>query len=269
MPDPSFPREVILWKEGTLPGIDITSLGSSLARMRPALEVKGPRDVWSSVSEGDIKRDFAEELAASRVFRIDLPKRKKGEVPLLGEIRVEERMIEGSAQPVGLLYDAGLLAGIYAAAIRESAGSEAFDTDTLHIVITYRLMGTFQKHDRSYHARTSFYALPCIVSSTGLVVAPAKPREYYLAKSFVKDGTSEEEILKALRGRYLDYEDERMTEVMKGYLLQALFYHATGSPFCDDPTCRLFNAHWQEEMLEAQLGGGKDLCKAHEEMISA
>jgi hypothetical protein len=35
----------------------------------------------------------------------------------------------------------------------------------------------------------------------------------------------------------------------------------TGEAFCDDPACRLFNAHWQEEMLRAQLAD--NYCGRH------
>ncbi len=60
-----------------------------------------------------------------------------------------------------------------------------------------------------------------------------------------------------------------MTEVIKGYLLQALFYHAAGDPFCPDENCRLFNAHWQEQLIRAQLGDGAELCSRHGAMLEA
>jgi hypothetical protein len=49
--------------------------------------------------------------------------------------------------------------------------------------------------------------------------------------------------------------------------MQAVFYALTGDPFCDDPCCRLFNAHWQREMLAAQLSR-PDFCRRHEKMIA-
>jgi hypothetical protein len=53
---------------------------------------------------------------------------------------------------------------------------------------------------------------------------------------------------------------------MKGYVMQALFYHLTLDPFCSDKRCRLYNAHWQEEVLEAQLSQ-PELCEQHSEML--
>ena len=59
-----------------------------------------------------------------------------------------------------------------------------------------------------------------------------------------------------------------MEHKQKGYLAQALFFYATGEPFCDNRNCRLFNAHRQEEMLLAQLHGGDDFCEYHERMAA-
>ena len=58
-----------------------------------------------------------------------------------------------------------------------------------------------------------------------------------------------------------------MTEVVKGYVLQALVFHSTEEAFCEDRNCRFFNAHWQEEMIAAQLGGGYEICPFHQNII--
>jgi hypothetical protein len=68
------------------------------------------------------------------------------------------------------------------------------------------------------------------------------------------------------RGRFIDHDDERLTEIMKGYVMQAIFYHIASSPFCDDTRCRLYNGHWQEEVLEAQLKQ-PEFCERHEKML--
>ena len=48
--------------------------------------------------------------------------------------------------------------------------------------------------------------------------------------------------------------------------MQAVFFAITGNAFCDDPCCRLFNAHWQAEMLAAQLEG-PDYCASHRQAL--
>jgi len=56
-----------------------------------------------------------------------------------------------------------------------------------------------------------------------------------------------------------------MVEILKGYVMQAVFYQEFNEAFCDDKNCRLFNAHWQQEMIHAQLDV-PDFCKRHENL---
>jgi hypothetical protein len=65
---------------------------------------------------------------------------------------------------------------------------------------------------------------------------------------------------------HLESDDPRTATVLEGYAIQAIFYALTGDPFCDDPDCRLYNAHWQRDMLRAQLGGDH-YCSRHLAML--
>jgi hypothetical protein len=49
-------------------------------------------------------------------------------------------------------------------------------------------------------------------------------------------------------------------------VMQAVIYALTGEAFCDDARCRLYDAHWQEEMLRAQLEE-PEFCERHRKMI--
>ena len=73
-------------------------------------------------------------------------------------------------------------------------------------------------------------------------------------------------IKKKYAGKYLEYHDERLPSVIEGYLLQAVFYYLTGDPFCEDQECRLFNAHWQKDLIHSQLESG-NLCVKHKQIL--
>jgi hypothetical protein len=105
---------------------------------------------------------------------------------------------------------------------------------------------------------------PTLISTTGIVEAPAKPREFYLKKQFGIDPLLLKENFK---GRFIDYEDTRLIEAMKGYVMQAFFFHLTGNPFCEDPRCRLYNVHWQEEVIRAQIESGYEFCESHNKIL--
>jgi hypothetical protein len=134
----------------------------------------------------------------------------------------------------------------------------------LHLAFTNRLIGTWDQSDRRYHARVSIYGWPSIISTTGVVQGPARPREYYFG---LMAGLDEEEVREELKGRFIDYGHPRLTGILKGYTMQAVLYHLIGEPFCDDPDCRLFNAHWQEQMIRAQLGTGEEFCRRHQKLV--
>jgi len=138
----------------------------------------------------------------------------------------------------------------------------------LHVAFTNRLFGTFSTGDGRYHAHVILLGFPTLISTVGIVEAPAKPREFYLLKQrYAGLGLQVplEAIKERFRGRFIDYDDPRLTEVMKGYVLQAVFYYLLGEPFCESKSCRLYNARWQEEVLSAQLDGR--LCERHEGML--
>ncbi|NIM44429.1 MAG: hypothetical protein GTO54_02165, partial [Nitrososphaeria archaeon] len=64
--------------------------------------------------------------------------------------------------------------------------------------------------NKRYHARTSVYGVPSVISTTGLVEAPAKPREYYLLKQqYEMLGKDLLELKERFKGSFIDYDDER------------------------------------------------------------
>lgn len=75
-------------------------------------------------------------------------------------------------------------------------------------------------------------------------------------------GLTEVEARRKYIGRYLEHDDPRMPEVAKGLAAQAIFYSLTGEPFCEHEDCRLFNAHWQEQLVRSQFDSRR-FCQSH------
>ena len=201
------------------------------------------------------KNALAERLARARVKQ---PDRRAGSAePKEAEINYERRFLgAGHDKPTGLLYDAEYLLNAYAQLM---APGEIGPTHC-HIAVTNQLVGTWDSNDCRYHARAAVFGLPTLISTCGLVEGPAKPREVYMARQLGMRGAARDPDMQQ---RCLSMDDPRMQQVVEGYLLQALFYHVTGDPFCERKDCRLFNAHWQEDMLEAQTGDNAGLCPEH------
>ena len=125
--------------------------------------------------------------------------------------------------------------------------------ETLHIIFTTKLTCTFDENDFRYHARALIGSNPAIISTTGMIEAPAKPKQYYLDLDTNFSEERIKEIKKKYKGQFLEEHDPRLSDIIEGYLLQAIMYYETGEAFCENLDCRLFNAHWQKELFHSQI----------------
>jgi len=202
---------------------------------------------------------LAREFAGIKI--IDPRQRNRLTVPLPGEVGYEQRrLLNMTKQPAGILYDGERLLELFNQALPEDGRG----SHMLHLVLTNQLFGTWSFDDLRFHARTSIYGIPSIISTAGLVEAPAKSRQYYLTRQL---GVSPDVLEQQFQGQFLVYDDPRLTRVIKGYIMQALLYHLIGEPFCNDPNCCLFNAHWQHELIHAQLESPYEFCPEHQSFL--
>ena len=209
------------------------------------------------------KDETPNEIASSRIFKLSIPYRKH--IPTREEIDFEKKnIIDTSANQNITYYDGFELQNILGKIIPKEEQRE----DIFHIIFTNKLTCTYDYSDYRYHGRALIATNPSIISTTGIIEAPAKPREYYMeliTKS--KIGVNIETLKEKYKGSFLEYHDSRLTKVVEGYLLQAFFYYETLEPFCNNKNCRLFNAHWQKDLLHSQLDIGK-LCEKHQKILN-
>jgi len=209
------------------------------------------------------KKDTAEKIAACRIFNLRKPYEKHN--PNKDEIIFEEANFENTSKTENIvMYDGFEIQKVLTELIPEKERNlEAF-----HIFFTNKLTCTYDNNDYRYHGRALIGANPSIISTTGVIEAPAKPREYYLElMTNYAQGINVESIKQKYKGTYLEYNDTRLSQIIEGYLLQAIFYFETGDAFCNKIECRLFNAHWQKDLLYSQLENGK-LCEKHRLMLN-
>lgn len=236
-------------------GVELDALAEGV-RARMGAAVTFGRDPLPA-SDGDAGA-LAERMARLRVSAPDV---RAQEEPMPVEVEHERRVLQGkSPTPRGVPYDGWG----FQALLRERLGVAA---DRVVLVVTPRLLATWDDGDARYHLRAVVLGHPVVISLPGLVEAPAKPREFYLLKQAVGGDPVALAVAKQqLQGRFLEHGDPRLTEVLIGYCLQGVAYAVTGEAFCQAPECRLYNAHWQEEMLRAQLSP-PDLCAHHTEVF--
>lgn len=249
--------KVALYNEASSKNFDTHEIAKYVKELIPSVLI----DFRNQFFESD--DNLALEMARIKVRNITSIGSYK---PLLGEIEYEKKILKcPDKASAAVIYDGESLQQI----ARKSIPQQERNIDYLHIIFTKRLFASFDANDRRYHARVAVFGFPNIISFTGVVEAPAKPKKYYaLRNKFLNLGTivADEKIREIFRGQFIDYEDERMIQVIQGYTLQAMFYHLFDEAFCSDKSCRLFNGHWQEEVINAQIKSGR-LCDYHNEML--
>jgi len=289
-----IPSYIHIYGKGVITNPDLERVSSYLKTLLPESTIDVRTDFISfflgqldSSKTDDIVDSLAEKLAGIRV--LDYSKQKLNPDPLYGEIDYERRkIINPDTKSIGVFYDGFELQNIFYSLIKRTKGMTApysppleggerggykdeHSFAHLHIVFTNQLIATWEDDDSRYHSRSSVYGFPSIISTAGIVEAPAKPREFYLMKQqygmMGMDDLALTEFKNKFEGRFIEYNDPRMTEVCKGYAAQALFFHITGEPFCQDKGCRLFNAHWQEELIYSQLESPYEFCEKHADML--
>jgi len=254
--------KIILYDEGATDELNIEEVTQYLGQKMGKVEIEVGGNPFINLPQDKIS-DYARKIANIKIQESN-KKIKPEQEPLFGEIEYEKRRILGKTKSFGILYDGFYLQRLFL----EIIPREERRLDIIHIIFTNRLFATWDENNKRYHLRTSVYGIPSIVSTTGLVEAPAKPREYYLLKQqYERLGRDLAELKDKFKGNFIDYGDKRLTEVAQGYAMQAVFYSLTGEPFCQDKGCRLYNAHWQEELIFAQLESGYEFCPQHTKFL--
>lgn len=163
-----------------------------------------------------------------------------------------------------LMYDGVLLQKLYQEILCQ-LGFE-INLSELHIIITDKLVGSFDEIDWKYHARLIILGNPTILSTSGLIYGPARPKEYYLKiLCYSRDPELLAEVENEYRGKFLEYNDKRINTIIEGLSMQSIWYFIQGDPFCNDSSCRLHNSHWQEEII--RLNMNSNICKQHLDFI--
>ncbi|MFC6717511.1 DUF7001 family protein [Natrialbaceae archaeon GCM10025810] len=214
------------------------------------------RDRFLEVRRTD---DLPERFARARVLS---PYDRETGNTMLGTILYEERALENPEREGGVLYDGVRVQR----ALNDALPDEERDLEILHVAVLDRAIGTWGDHDGRWHKRVNVLGQPALVSVPGLYEAPAKPEAYYEEKQrhalLTGDAPPREVLENRVQGEFLVEDDPRTTEALCGYVLQAYHFLETGQAFCEREECRLFNAHYHEDLIGAQLRD-PEFCDEH------
>jgi hypothetical protein len=213
-------------------------------------------DFWDLVKDADVPR-VAYQLARSRVLTASSPSLNEEVLPM--EQKYEEANLRRKeSRKVGPVYSGLQFLALCRDVLAEARLSFAEILRT--VVVTPQRLGTYET-DR-WHLRTILVGAPTVISVTGFVEAPARPREYYVLKQ--SDPILANDFLKA-RDDWLSHDDPRLTLVARGYLLKAIYFMTdpAGFQFCGDRNCVFSDPHWQSDLVRTHASEPVPLCTQH------
>ena len=253
-------RKIYLYDESSSETLDLSEIARYLEAKLKNVHVN-LRPEFINFHSG-CTDDSAKRLVDARVRDLNNPDLIYE--PMHGEIEYEKRMLKDPGKSsIGILYDGLKVQELYEGLVPVNE----CNLKNIHIIFTNRLIGTWDDGDLRYHARVIVCGHPCMISTSGIVEAPAMPTEFYhLKQQYAMSGMPLDVLKEEFKGRFIDHDDPRLTEAMKGYVMQAIFYQLTLEPFCNEKSCRLYNAHFQEEVFHAQFGA-TEFCEKHEKML--
>ena len=249
---------VCLYSEYPSLSLDVDLVSEALSSYGFFTENRGNLFDFLSLSEKDIHtlaKDFSSAIVPDITLELNVTN-PPGQVVINSELN----KLSGRQDLTGNLYDGFWIQRSLYRLFSEKVSKE-LNSQYIHIILTGRLFGTFE--DRRYHARVVLMGEPSLISTSGLIEAPAKPREYYYVKGrMIQSGHDVSGLDEMYKGRYVEYDDPKITSIIISYVLQVIFYVLTGEAFCDNSKCCLSNSHWQEEVLNVQFEGKLcDKCK--------
>ena len=245
---------ILLYTDDPSPALDVNKLTDFLQSFNFNVNIEGDYIAKLCLNSNELE-EYSSYLRSIRIFDIEKPLER-----LVKENETLERVTVRDTDRNFI--DAHWLQRKWYYYLNKNEQSQ--ENDNLLMILTGKLFGTYGS--KRYHARVLLTGKPSILSTSGVIEAPARPREYYFAKAnFISLGKDVSELDEYYKERFLIYDDPKLTDVVGSYALQLVRCHLSGEPFCNDRNCCLFNSHWQEEVLNLQYKG--NLCETCREII--
>lgn len=266
----SIPAKVTLHVSPSLREVKADAFAADLAGCAPALgavQVEG--DLLQSADEAGRRSAMRKAALALARCRLRNPLVPREFVPARPGDEEFELKVDGDAPPAllaslsGRLYDGERAVQAALPLVRPAERA----VDRVHIWATRRLVVTYSQEDFRYHARYAVHGYPTLFSVPALRYAPAPSKESQLqrmalAAQGVPQDVVEQTVTQAFRHESFGAGDPAVvTRALSSAALQACAQAAGLRPFCDEPTCRLFNPHRSPEFIASILGRG--LCALH------
>ena len=160
--------KIIIYDEPSVPEIQVNDLEKFLQETF-SVKVETRENILKFSS-----KNTALKIAECKIF--NLRKDFEKHTATDEEISFEESNVHDTSNTENIImYDGFRLQKVLANLISETENTK----NIFHIFFTNKLTCTYDYNDYRYHGRALIGSNPSIISTTGVIEAPAKPREYY------------------------------------------------------------------------------------------
>lgn len=247
-------RKVLILSDSPSDSLDIKKVERYIGKYHGDVEYAGDFFKYLSLTASE-KKKYRSFLETIKIEDIESPLDKLNR-------NKDSKDVPSSSRPPRDFYDGYWLQRKLNSFLNKIAGK--YEQEPLVVVITGLLFGTFG--DKRYHARVIMLGEPNIISTSGVVEAPARPPEYYWIKArFLQSERDLSQLDEIYKDKYVIYDDDRLTDIVNSYSILPIANELRARPFCDDHNCCLFNSHWQKEVLDIQYKG--ILCDKCENLL--
>lgn len=256
------PEAIYLYDAPDVIGLDIDAVAQLLMELLPGTAVEARTDFFT-FHLARFEPSQVEVLTEQLVARLHEREVRNLVAP---DRRAEFDEVTPQERDLGVIYLASQLQDVMAPLIAEQERAAAY----LHLVYIDQCIGSYVPGEIMLILQAIQHGQPTIISTTGMVEAPALPREYSFRRAqLVAFGMDEAtaELDEAFADRTLGHEDRRITRAAGGFALQALFHHMFGEQNCQEANCPLRQATTHDELAAAHLGDGSCLCSRHALML--
>lgn len=257
-------RSIFIYDAPDAIGLDIRAIGHYLADLFPEVQVETRTDFFTW-RLGQFDLDQVDVLAAEVAARLE--EREVHDL-VAPDRRGEFEPVAPEERDLGTVYQAEPLQDVMRALIP----AEERGPDALHLVFITQCIGRFVAGESYFRLQIVHHGEPTVISTTGIVEAPALPREYAFRRAQLL-GFGMDEAAEELDGLFAEeavgHGDTRLSRVATGIALQAVFMRAFGESGCAEPTCPLHPAASHDELTRAHLSDDSRLCDRHARMIIA
>jgi len=185
--------KIFLYDEPSVPEIKISKL-TEFVRDTFLADVEFKKNILSYSNDST-----ASQIASCRIFNTRKPYEKHS--PTEEEITFERSNVNDTSKTENIImYDGFEIQKVFTDLIPENE----LTLDKFHVIFTNKLTCTYDYNDYRYHGRALIGSNPSIISTTGIIEAPAKPREYYMELiSNMDRGLNLDSVKKKYQGTYL------------------------------------------------------------------